>query len=161
MPFVVRSISRRVWWVAGTILGAALLVAVIFSAPNGLRPVEIALMPVPLAGLVAIGVRGMRSAILIATPYRVTVREMVKTTHWSWPIIEGFVAGTRLTPVPWLPGIRLRRRVLGVVYSGGRTRWLHELSCRARDEASTWVDASVTRLNELLAAAAGQARQGA
>jgi len=47
--------------------------------------------------------------------------------------------------------------VLGVVCSGGRTRWLPELSCRVRDGASTWVDASAARLNELLAAAAGDA----
>jgi hypothetical protein len=157
MPFRVTSISRRVWWAAFTIVGAALLVNLIFSDPGGTRPANIALMSVLLAWLFAIGVRGMRSATLIATPCRVTARELVKTTHWSWPVIEGFVAETRPTLALWLPGIRLRRRVLGVVYSGGRTRWLPELSCRVHNGASTWVDASAARLNELLAAAAGDA----
>jgi hypothetical protein len=159
MPFRVTSISRRVWWSAFTIVGAALLVTVIFSDPNGTRPANIALMSVLLAWLIAIGVRGMRSAALTVTSWRVTARELVKTTHWSWPVIEGFVVETRPALVLWLPGIRLRRRVLGFVYSGGRTRWLPELSCRVRDGASTWVDASAARLNELLAAAAGDTGQ--
>jgi hypothetical protein len=162
MPFRVTSISRRVWWSAFIIAGAAaLLVTLIFSDPNGTQPANIALMSVLLAWLIAIGVRGVRSATLIATPYRVTARELVKTMQWSWPVIEGLVAGTRLTLVLWLPGIRLRRRVLGVVYSGGRTRWLPGLSCRVRNGASAWVDASAARLNELLAAAAGDAGQRA
>jgi hypothetical protein len=145
--------SKRTRWAAVTVAGAALLVIVIFSDPNGTQPANLALMSVLLVWLTVIGVRGIRSATLIATTYRVTARELVKTTHWAWPIIEGFVAETRLIPVPWLPVIRVRRRVLGIV-CGGRTRWLNELSCRARDGASTWVDASAARLNELLAATA-------
>lgn len=161
MPVRVTSTWRRVWWAVFTIVGAALLVSLIFSGPNGTRPANIALMSVLLAWLIAIGARGVRSATLIATPYRVTARELVKTTHWSWPVIEGFVAQTRPVPLVWLPVIRQSRRVLGVVYFGGRTRWLPELSCRVRDGAATWIDASAARLNELRTVAAGDAGQRA
>jgi len=160
MPIRVTSTCRRVWWAVFTIAGAALLVSLIFSDPNGTGPANIALMSVLLAWLIAIGVRGMRSATLIATQWRVTARELLKTTHWSWPVIEGFVAQTRPVPLLWLPVIRRRRRVLGVVYSG-QTRWLPELSCRVRAGASTWVDASAARLNELRTVAAGDAGQRA
>ena len=160
MPFGVTSISRRVWWAAFTIVGAALLVNLIFSDPNATRPANIALMSVLLAWLIAIGARGARSATLIATPSRVTARELIKTTHWSWPVIDGFAAQTRPVPLPWLPVIRQRRRVLGVVYCG-QTRWLPELSCRVRAGACTWVDASAARLNELRTAAAADTGQRA
>lgn len=46
MPFRLTSISRRVWWSAFIIVGAALLVTVIFSDPNGTQPANIALMSV-------------------------------------------------------------------------------------------------------------------
>jgi hypothetical protein len=158
MPFRVTSISRRAWWAAVAAVGAGLLMTVIVAEPDRTWPAGIPLMLV-LALLIGMGARGMRSATLIATPYRVTVRELARTTHWTWPIIEGFVADTRPTQVPWLPVIRVRRRVLGVVYSGGRTRWLHELSCPARDGASTWVDATAAQLSGLLAAPPGDAGQ--
>ena len=156
MPIRVTSIWRRVWWAVFTIVGAALIVSLIFSDPNGTRPANIGLMSVLLAWLIAIGVRGMRSATLIAAPDQLIVRELVKTTRWSWPAVEGFVAQTRPVPLLWLPVIRQRRRVLGVV-SSGQTRWLLELSCRARAGASTWVDASAARLNEFRTVAAGDA----
>jgi hypothetical protein len=57
MPIRVTSTWRRVWWAVFTIVGAALLVSLIFSDPNGTRPANIALMSVLLAWLVAIGVR--------------------------------------------------------------------------------------------------------
>jgi hypothetical protein len=160
MPVRVTSTWRRVLWVAFTIVGAGLLVSLIFSDPNGTRPANIALMAVLLAWLIAIGVRGMRSATLIATPGRVTVRELLRTTRLSWPLIEGFVVQTRPVPLLWLPVIRQRRRVLGVVYSG-QTRWLPELSCRDRAGASTWVDVGAARLNELRAVAAADSGQRA
>src|SRR5713101_1751921 len=106
MPIRVTSTCRRVWWAVFTIAGAALLVGLVFSDPNGTRPANIALMSVLLAWLIASGVRGMRSATLIATQWRVTARELLKTTHWSWPVIEGFVAQTRPVPLLWLPVIR-------------------------------------------------------
>lgn len=161
MPIRVTSTWRRVWWAVFTVVGAALLVSPIFSDPNGTRPANIALMSVLLAWVIVIGVRGMRSATLIAAPDQVTARELLKTMHWSWPVIEGFIAETRPVPLVWLPVIRQSRRVLGVVYSGGRTRWLPELSCRVRAGASTWVDASAARLNELRMVAAGDAGQRA
>src|SRR5215470_248808 len=160
MPIRVTSIWRRAWWAVFTIVGAALLVSLIFSDPNRTRPASIALMSVLLAWLIVIGVRGMRSATLIATPWRVTARELVKTTHWSWPVIEGFAAQTRPVPLLWLPVISQRRRVLGVVYCG-QTRWLPELSCRVRAGARTWVDTSAARLNELRTAAAADIGQRA
>ena len=159
MPVRVTSTWRRVWWAVFTIMGAVLLVSLIFSGPNRTRPANIALMSVLLAWLIPIGARGVRSATLIATPYRVTARELVKTTHWSWPVIEGFIVQTRPVPLVWLPVIRQSRRVLGVVYSGGRTRWLPELSCRIRPGASTWIDASAARLNELRTVTAGDEGQ--
>jgi hypothetical protein len=150
MPLRVTSVWRRLWWVAVITLGAAWLALVIFSGLHGTGPLSIVGMSVLPAGLIALGVRGVRSATLIVSPYRVTARELALTRHWSWPVIEGFVTETRLTRVPWLPVMRLRRRVLGVRHSGGRVCWLPELSCRVRDRAPSWVDSSAARLNDLV-----------
>jgi hypothetical protein len=100
-----------------------------------------------------LSVLGWRAATLITRDDMVSVRTMFKTWSVPWSQIDGFVAETRSELLFWplLPPFRARRSVLCVRLRDGETRWLSELSCRPARAGATWVDDSVTRLNELLA----------
>ncbi len=151
MSYRVTSIPRRAVFAAGSVLGVLAVTGVIISDPNGTRPANIALLSVLLVWIAVFGFRGSRCATLLASDHRVTVRGLVLTTSVQWPHIDRFVADTRLIPMMGLP-VRVRRRVLGIQMRDGLTRWFPELSCRPAADGSSWVDASVARLNELRAA---------
>ena len=51
----------------------------------------------------AFGVRGWRSATLLASARKVTVTQLVWTTSWAWQQIDGFTAQTRPVQWTWLP----------------------------------------------------------
>jgi hypothetical protein len=128
----------------------ALIAGMVISDPNGSSVTSLALFSILDAWVAAIGVRGWRSATLVATAQKVTVRQLVLTTSWSWGQIDGFTTETRPVPWAWLPWIRSRRRVLGVRLRDGRVRWLDELACRPSAGARSWVDDAAVRLNELV-----------
>jgi hypothetical protein len=149
VPCRLTSIYPRIWFTAGSVLGCLAILNVIFSDPGGTQPANAALMSVLLAWCAVFAVRGWRCATLLASCEKVTVRGLVRTRSWPWQQIDRFVAGTRPTRWMWLP-IRVRRRVLGVRLCDGQTHWVHEINCRTAGDASTWIDDSVAKLNELL-----------
>ena len=151
MSYRVSSISRRIYFTGLSGLGLLAVLSVIFSDPNGTQPASIALMSVLLAWLIALGIRGWRCATLLASGHQVTIRGLVTTTSVHGRHIDRFVADTRPAPVMTGLPIRIRRTVLGIKLRSGQTRWFPELSCRPAGDASSWVDVSVTRLNEMLA----------
>jgi hypothetical protein len=150
MSYRVTSISRRIYFTGLSGLGFLAILSVIFSGPDGTRPANLALMSVLLAWVIVLGIRGWRCATLLASGHQVTVRGLVMTTSVQWQNIDRFVANTRPARMIGLP-IQVRRRVLGVQMRNGRTRWFHELSCRPAGDGFSWVDASVARLNAMLA----------
>jgi hypothetical protein len=120
-----------------------------FSDPGGTNPTNLTLFSILMAWAVLIGLRGWYTGKLLAFDDKVTIRHIVGTRHLPWAEIDCFVADTKVTPV--VGQIQRRRRVLGVRLRSGYTNWLPEASCRAADGHSTRIDASVARLNELLA----------
>lgn len=143
------SVYPRIWFTAGSILACVAILNVIFSDPNGTQPANVTLMSVLLAWCAVLAVRGWRCATLLASREKVTVRGLVWTRSWPWQQIGRFVADTRPTRWMWLP-IRVRRRVLGVRLCDGQTHWFYEINRRTAGDASTWIDDSVAKLNELL-----------
>jgi hypothetical protein len=139
---------RRAAFAVAGLLAWALILALIFSDPNGTRPRNLALMAVLLAWVTVFAVRGWRGAALTATGSGVRFRGLVWTRSWRWQLIGGFAAETRPVRWTWLP-IRVHRRIMGIHLRGGPTLWLHELSCRPHRDGPTRVDAAVVRLNEL------------
>ena len=143
------SLYRRASFPVAAIAAVALIAHLITSDRNGETPTNLALMSVLVAWLAFFGVRGWRSATLLADTEKVTVRQLVRTVSSRWQLIEEFTAETRPAPVMWLPVIRMQRRVLGVRFRDGRVGWLYELSCRPRAASRTWVDESAQRLTEM------------
>ena len=146
---VTGSLYRRASFPVGAFVVIALLVNMSLSAPDGASVTNLALFSVLGAWVAAFGVRGWRSATLLASARKVTVRQLVWTISWSWEQIDGFAVETRPVPWTWLPLIRLQRRVPGVRLRDGRVYWLPELTCRPSADGRSWVDVSAARLSEL------------
>jgi hypothetical protein len=94
--------------------------------------------------LVVLAVRAWRSAIAIVDDKEVLVRTLLRTRRWRRSEVRRFVAGTRVIGMGgW------RRRVFGIVFVDGRTRWLTEINSRPpRHGVPTWIDEAVSALNE-------------
>jgi hypothetical protein len=70
-------------------------------------------------------VRAWRSATMIVGEKEVVVRSLVGTRKWPRQMMREFVATTRAVGMGgW------RRRVLGIVFVDGITRWLTEINSR-------------------------------
>lgn len=143
------SAYRRVSFPVVAAAAVVLLVHLITSDPNGTTSTNLALMSALIAWLVFFGVRGWRSATLLADAERVTVRQLVRSVSWRWQLIDEFIAETRPAPTMWFPVRRPQRRVLGVRLRDGRVAWLYELSCKPRADGRTCVDDGAQRLNAL------------
>jgi hypothetical protein len=146
---VTGSSLRRVPYLLIPVVAVVLLVQVSIYDPNGHTVTSLTAFSLLGAWIAVIGVRGWRSATLLASARKVTVRTLAWTFSWRWEQIEGFTAETR--PVAWryLPMIRSRRQVLGIRLREGRVSWLSELTCRPAADGQSWVDISAARLNEL------------
>jgi hypothetical protein len=94
--------------------------------------------------LVALVARGWRSASVIVDDQEVVVRSLLRTRKWPRRAIRGFVADTRAVGMGgW------QRRVLGIAFTDGSTRWLNEINSRPPKEgASTWIDEAVSVINK-------------
>ena len=109
------------------------------------RPGLLAFDAVIVAACAVLLVRSWRSAALILDPRQVVVRSLLRTRRWPRTAVAGFVVATRIIG----PG-RWRRRVLGIAFADGTTRWLTEINCRpAKTGATTWIDQAATALNDL------------
>lgn len=143
---VAASVYRRGSYPAAAVVLAVLFALIIRSDPTVTNLVSFSLLE---AWAVVLGLRGWRSATLLATADKVTVRQLLWTTSLPWQQIEGFTAETM--PTPWAPQVPIRvpRRVLGVRQRNGKTLWLTELSSRPAADGRSWVDVAAARLNEL------------
>ena len=94
--------------------------------------------------LAVLAVRAWRSAIAIVDDEEVLVRTLLRTRRWARSEVRRFVAGTRVIGMGgW------RRRVFGIVFVDGTTRWLTEINSRPpRHGAPTGIDEAVSALNE-------------
>lgn len=100
--------------------------------------------PGVMAILIAVLIlRAWRSATAIVDDREVVVRSLLRTCRWPRSEVRGFVAATRSVGMGgW------RRRVLGIVFVNGTTRWLTEISSRPpKDDARSWIDDAVCVLN--------------
>jgi hypothetical protein len=90
-------------------------------------------------------VRAWRSATMIVDEKEVVVRSLVRTRRWPRVMVREFVAATRPVGMGgW------RRRVLGIVFVDGTTRWLTEINSRPPSNgAPTWVDEAVSTLTRV------------
>jgi hypothetical protein len=140
---------RRVPYLLVPVALVALLVQASIYDPNGHTVTSLTAFSILGAWMAVIGVRGWRSATLLASARKVTVRTLAWTFSWRWEQIEGFT--TEIRPVAWryLPMIRSRRQVLGIRLWDGRVAWLSELTCRPPADDQSWVDVSAARLTEL------------
>jgi hypothetical protein len=104
------------------------------------RPVLLAFDAIIVAACAFLLVRSWRSAALILNHRQVVVRSLLRTRRWPRAAVAGFVVATRIIG----PG-RWQRRVLGIAFVDGTTRWLSEINCRpGKSEATTWVDQAAT-----------------
>jgi hypothetical protein len=94
--------------------------------------------------LAVLAVRAWRSAIAVVDDKEVLVRTLLRTRRWPRSEVRRFVADTRVIGMGgW------RRRVFGIVFVDGTTRWLTEINSRPpRDGVPTWIDEAVSALNE-------------
>ena len=143
------ALYRRAVFPVAAAAVVALIVTMIFSDPNGASVTSLAAFSILGLWVAVFGVRGWRSATLLASAHKVTVRQLVWTTSWAWQQIDGFAVETRPVPWTWLPLIQTQRRVLGIRLRDGRVCWLAELTCRPSADGRSWVDISAARLNEL------------
>jgi hypothetical protein len=113
----------------------------VIDATNTAALVFAMVLEVALAALV---VRAWRSATMIVSETEVVVRSLLTTRSWPRDKVRAFVASTRRVGMGgW------RRRVLGIVFVDGSTRWLTEINSRPpREGAPTWIDEAVSALNE-------------
>jgi hypothetical protein len=80
---------------------------------------------------------------MIVSETEVVVRSLLTTRSWPRDNVRAFIASTRRVGMGgW------RRRVLGIVFVDGSTRWLTEINSRPQHDAPTWVDEAVSALNE-------------
>jgi hypothetical protein len=81
---------------------------------------------------------------VIIDDQKVVVRSLLRTRKWPRPAIRGFVPDTRAVGMGgW------QRRVLGIVFADGSTRWLNEINSRPPKEgASTWTDEAIAVINK-------------
>lgn len=119
----------------------ALLSAGGFAAAT--RPSALALNIVIEFAAVALVVRAWRSATVFVDNNEVVARSLLRTRRWPRSEIRGFAATTRPVGMGgW------RRRVLGIRFSDGTTRWLTEINCRPPHEGGpTWIDEAVAALD--------------
>ena len=144
-------------------LASAPVIALGLIHPYGTTPEGIALLSVILAWFLIFAIRGARSATVILSDSRLTVRTWVYTKSWPAAQVEAFVAETRLArpgfgqlgPGPLSIGLLMfvqrPRRMLGIRFRGGATMWLAEFKSRpAANGERTWVDAQADILNNAL-----------
>jgi hypothetical protein len=109
------------------------------------RPGLLAFNAIIVGACAVLLVRSWRSATLILNDRQVVVRSLLRTRRWPRTAVAGFEVATRIIG----PG-RWQRRVLGIAFVDGTTRWLSEINCRpGGPEATTWVDQTATALNDL------------
>lgn len=144
---VTGSICRRACFPLIAVVVIAVLVQITWFGQGDHTVMNIVYLAVygPLCSLM--GVRGWRSATLLATEDKVTLRTLRQTHSWSWQQIDGFTIETH--PLPWLllPVVKVRRDVLKMQFASGDTAWLSEIYWRP--PASEASRASVRRLSEL------------
>jgi Bacterial PH domain len=116
---------------------------------NGLQPGELAFTSALLLVMAVFIVRAARSCTLVADDRTVVVRSLIRTRSWRWEEINRFEVETRR-----MGGfIKYRRRMLGIDQTGGKTKWLPELTCwPATPTRRSWVDDAAEMLNAHLAA---------
>ena len=108
------------------------------------RPGLLAFDAIIVGTCLLLGGRSWRSATLIVDSREVVVRSLLRTRRWPRSAVEGFVVGTRLIG----PG-RWPRRVIGIAFCDGTTRWLNEINCRpGRAGRVVWIDQASVALNE-------------
>jgi hypothetical protein len=138
------------WFVQGRsrLVPTAFFVIVILLEAPGLarnvgRPGLLAFDAIIVAACAVLAVRSWRSAALIVDHQEVVVRSLLRTRRWPRSEVESFVAGTRVIG----PG-RWHRRVVGIAFADGTTRWLTEINCGpGKPDASTWIDQATAALN--------------
>jgi hypothetical protein len=108
------------------------------------RTVALAFTGVLELALAVLAVRAWRSAVAIVDDEEVLVRTLLRTRRWSRSEVRRFVADTRAIGMGgW------RRRVLGILFVDGTTRWLTEINSRPpKDGRPAWIDEAVSALNE-------------
>ena len=109
------------------------------------RPGLLAFDAVIVGACMLFGVRSWRSAMLIVDSREVVVRSLLRTRRWPRDTIRGFVVRTRvLGPGSW------HRRVIGIAFHDGTTRWLNEINCRPERVPGriAWIDRASMALNE-------------
>jgi hypothetical protein len=149
MDYQVTARGRRAYYI-GLMLTQELLILVAAVAATTRITLPTVIVVCVLSAFVAFCViRACRSATLIASAEKVTVFGLAGSRTLSWPNIAGFTAETRPDRMLSLPRT-VRRRMLGIQLSSGRTFWLRDLSCRPGPR-SGWVDQSAARLNDLAA----------
>jgi hypothetical protein len=143
--YVVRSRYVRGLTTGAFVVFALLAASGFADATRTASLVFTSLMEILLAILI---VRAWRSATMIVGEKEVVVRSLVRTRMWPRETIRAFVATTRAVGMGgW------RRRVLGIVFVDGTTRWLTEINSRPpRNGAPTWIDEAVSTLTERRAA---------
>ena len=94
--------------------------------------------------LAVLAVHAWRSAIAIVDDKDVLVRTLLRTRRWPRSEVRRFAADTRVIGMGgW------RRRVFGIAFVDGTTRWLTEINSRPpRGGVPTWIDEAVSALNE-------------
>jgi hypothetical protein len=100
----------------------------------------VATMEILLAVLV---VRAWRSATVVVDDQEVLVRSLLRTRRWPRSEVREFIVETRSVGMGgW------RRRVLGVVFVDGTTRWLREINARPPQRStSSWLDEAASAVN--------------
>ena len=119
----------------------ALVIASGFANSSGsLSLAFVSVMEILLAALI---VRAWRSATAIIGGQAVVVRALLRTRTWPRSEVQKFVAETRSVGMGgW------RRRVLGIRFVDGTTRWLTEINARPGERgAPNWIDEAVSALN--------------
>jgi hypothetical protein len=147
---------------AGVFSAAIIALALISPNTYGTGTEGITFKSIILAWLAFWAVRGARSATILLTDSTLTVRGLGFTKSWPVAQVDSFVTETRaVTPGFGSLGIALSfgllyyvrrpRRMLGVKFRNGGTRWLIELKSRTAGKGErTWVDRQADILNNAL-----------
>ena len=149
---------------ANTVLPSAAIILFVFIDPDyyGAGSAGIICKSIILACCVFWAIRAARSATILLTDSTFTLRGLILTKSWPVTQVERFVSETRaVTPgFGWLgyglsfgllSEMRRSRRVLGVKFHNGSTRWLIDFKSRPAGKGElTWVDRKADVLNNAL-----------